>query len=66
MFPSPALLQTNKKASDWAGVRRRLAQKINIGRGDTTFLARCAPLRCESERNADSTLTAEGYGEPQE
>ena len=26
--------------ADWVGVRRRLVQKTNIGRGDTTFLAR--------------------------
>ena len=35
----------NKKASDWVGVRRRLVQKINIGRGDTTFLARFSQRR---------------------
>ena len=45
MFPSPALLQNNKKASDWVGVRRRLVQKTNIGRGDTAFLARCSQRR---------------------
>ena len=39
MFPSPALIQKHKKAPDWVGVRRRLVQKTNIGRGDTTFLA---------------------------
>ena len=45
MFPSPALLQKSKKAFDWVGVRRRLVQKTNIGRGDTTFLARFSQRR---------------------
>ena len=39
------------KASDWVGVRRRLVQKTNIGRRDTTFLARC------SQRRGDASLT---------
>ena len=33
------------KASDWVGVHRRLVQKTNIGRRDTTFLARCSQRR---------------------
>ena len=34
-----------KKGSDWVGVRRRLVQRTNIGRRDTTFLARYSQRR---------------------